>query len=236
MTTTPDNSTPADQVPQLCRMLAVISLRHEDALNALACQDQSILFLTHGTQGMTQLLIQAAQDWKEQVTNTSPLRVVLMRTLMEELMRRFKSFCTKLSDPEFRRSSIQTKVILEDGTIPYLQWCHQQKCLLPAQTQGISTTEMDQKLQRLHVALQEPTNLIRFFALKSQGNTTGVTPWKIQLAMRNDPLMCEMKALHGSAIWMLVAGRLKAHSQQRSRAAQELQDIAYPRRPGNRRH
>ena len=58
----------------------------------------------------------------------------------------------------------------------------------------------------------------------------------VVVAMRNDPLMCEMKALHGSAVWMLVAGRLKAHSQQRSRAAQELQDIAYPRRPGNRRH
>ena len=127
-------------------MLAILSLRHEDALNALACQDQCILFLTHGTQGVTQLLIQAAQDWKEQTTNTSPLRVVLMRTLTEELMRRFKSFCAKLSDTEFRRNSIQTKVILEDGTIPYLQWCHQQKCLLPAQNQAISTAEMDQKL------------------------------------------------------------------------------------------
>ena len=106
----------------------------------------------------------------------------------------------------------------------------------PMQTQGISTTEMEQKLQRLHVALQEPANLIRFFALKSQGNTTGVTPWKIQLAMRNDPLMCEMRSLIGSAVWMLVAGRLKAHSQQRSKVAQEMQDFAYPRRHGNRRH
>ncbi|CAK9083191.1 unnamed protein product, partial [Durusdinium trenchii] len=116
-TATPDSSTQAEQVPQLCRMLAILTLRHEDALNALACQDQCVLFLTHGTRGVTQLLIQAAQDWKEQTTNTSPLRVVLMRTLMEELIRRFKSFCTKLSDAEFRRNSIQTKVILEDGTI-----------------------------------------------------------------------------------------------------------------------
>ena len=49
-----------------------------------------------------------------------------------------------------------------------------------------------------------------------------MTPWKIQLSMRNDALMCEMKHLLGSAIWMLIAGRLKAHSQQRSRAAQEI--------------
>ena len=166
----------------------------------------------------------------------NPLRVVLMQTLLEELMRRFKGFCTKLSDPDFRRQGILTKIILEDNTIPYLQWCHQQKCLVPSQTQGISTTEMEQKLQRLHVALQEPANLIRFFALKSQGNTTGVTPWKIQLAMRNDPLMCEMRSLIGSAVWMLVAGRLKAHSQQRSKVAQEMQVFACPRRHGNRRH
>ena len=92
--------------------------------------------------------------------------IALMQTLLEELMRRFKGFCTKLSDPDFRRQGILTKIILEDNTIPYLQWCHQQKCLVPSQTQGISTTEMEQKLQRLHAALQEPANLIRFFALK----------------------------------------------------------------------
>ena len=132
--------------------------------------------------------------------------------------------------------SIQTKVILEDNTVPYLQWNHQQKCLLPSQVQGMSIQDMEQRLQRLHSALQEPSNLIRFFALRSQGQTTGVTPWKIQLSMRNDALMCEMKHLLGSAIWMLIAGRLRAHSQQRSRAAQELQEIAYPRKPGNRRH
>ena len=116
-------------------MLAVLTLRHEDALNALACQDQCILacqdqcilFLTQGTQGVTHLLIQAAQDWREQTTPVNPLRVVLMQTLLEELMRRFKGFCTKLSDPDFRRQSILTKIILEDNTIPYLQWCHQQK-------------------------------------------------------------------------------------------------------------
>ena len=91
---------------------------------------------------------------------------------------------------------------------------------VPSQMQGISATEMEQILQRLHAALQEPASLIRFFALKSQGNTTGVTPWKTQLAMRNDPLMCEMRSLIGSAVWMLVTGR----------------DFAYSRRPGNRRH
>ena len=158
-------------------------------------------------------------------------RVVLMQTLLEELMRRYKGFCTKLSDQDFRRQSILTKIILEDNTIPYLQWCHQQKCMIPTQTQGISTAEMEQKLQRLHTALQEPANLVRFFALKSQGNTTG-----IQLSMRNDPLMCEMRSLIGSAVWMLVAGRLKAHSQQRSKVAQEMQAFAYPRRQNNRRH
>ena len=231
-----EDSSQTTQVSQLCRTLAIVTLRHEDALNSLACQDQFILFLTQGPQGMSPLLIQTAQDWREQSNVTSPLRVVLMQTLLEELMRRFKGFCTKLSDEDFRRQSIQTKVILEDNTVPYLQWNHQQKCLLPSQVQGMSIQDMEQRLQRLHSALQEPSNLIRFFALRSQGQTTGVTPWKIQLSMRNDALMCEMKHLLGSAIWMLIAGRLRAHSQQRSRAAQELQEIAYPRKPGNRRH
>ena len=63
-TAAPDDSTQSGQVSQLCRMLAILTLRHEDALNALACQDQCILFLTQGAQGVTHLLIQAAQDWR----------------------------------------------------------------------------------------------------------------------------------------------------------------------------
>ena len=52
-TTAPhDDSHQTTQVSQLCRMLAVLALRHEDALNSLACQDQFILFLAHGPQGM----------------------------------------------------------------------------------------------------------------------------------------------------------------------------------------
>ena len=127
-TTAPhDDSHQTTQVSQLCRMLAVLALRHEDALNSLACQDQFILFLAHGPQGMPPLMIQTAQDWREQSSNTMPLRVALMKNLLEELMRRFKGFCAKLSDEDFRRQSIQTKVILEDNTIPFLQWCHQQE-------------------------------------------------------------------------------------------------------------
>ena len=83
-----------------------------------------------------------------------------MRALLEALMRRFKGFCTKLSDEDFR-----PKIILEDGTIPFLQWCHQQKCLLPSQTQGIATSEMEQKLL-------EPANLVSLPFFEDDQTTT----------------------------------------------------------------
>ena len=70
-----EDSAQSGQVSQLCRTLAILTLRHEDALNALACQDQCILFLTQGAQGVTRLLIQAAQDWREQTTPVNSLRV-----------------------------------------------------------------------------------------------------------------------------------------------------------------
>ena len=56
-TAAPEDSAQSGQVSQLCRMLAILTLRHEDARNALACQDQCILFLTQGAQGVTHLLI-----------------------------------------------------------------------------------------------------------------------------------------------------------------------------------
>ena len=161
---------------------------------------------------------------------TTPLRVVLMRALLEALMRRFKGFCTKVSEEDFRpRSSWRT------GPFPS---CSGAITEMPSSLSNSGNCHFRDgaKASATSCGPTKPANLIRFFSLKTQAKTTGVTPWKIQPAMRNDQLMYEMRSLIGSAIWMLVAGRLKAHSQQRSRAVQEIQDIAYPRRQGNRRH
>ena len=96
-------------------MLAVLTLTHEDALNSLACPDQCIL-LTRGPQGITQLM-GAAQDWP------TP-------GLDEELDGRTDEEVREFLFQALGRVSSPVKILMEDNSIPYLQWCHRQKCLI----------------------------------------------------------------------------------------------------------
>ena len=157
---------------------------------------------------------------------------------MDLLIKRFETFCKQLTtDSNFTQQSQETGVVLKDGSFPFLRWNPKLKKTEISAEPSTSPQDMGARLQRIQQAFKEPTNLIRFHSLKStkvdENAPNTVIPWKLQLSTRNDALMVEVRSLVNSSIWLLVAGRLRIHSFQRSGLAQELQRQVF--QPGRRR-
>ena len=211
-------------VNSLCRTMAALLLRHEDSLNAAASQDSFVMYLTSGPRG--------ALEWKEQEAPTQALRLHLAQALMDLLITRFETFCKQLTtDSNFMQQSLETGVVLKDGSFPFLKWNPKLKKTEISSEPSTPVQEMKARLQRIQQAFLESANLIRFHSLKStkgdENSPNTVIPWKLQLSARNDALMIEVRSLVNSSIWLLIAGRLRIHSFQRSGLAQDLQRQAF---------
>ena len=78
---------------QLTRALIQLAWRHESQLQALAMEDQYILFWQSDQRGILPQLVQATTKWKDlqqKGQTTMALRNHLMQTLTQELLVRFE--------------------------------------------------------------------------------------------------------------------------------------------------
>ena len=219
-------------VNSLCRTMAALLLRHEDSLNAAASQDSFVMYLNSGPRGALPHLVHKAREWKDQESPTQALRLHLAQALMDLLITRFETFCKQLTtDSNFMQQSLETGVVLKDGSFPFLKWNPKLKKTEISSEPSTPVQDMRARLQRIQQAFLESTNLIRFHSLKStkvdENSPNTVIPWKLQLSARNDALMIEVRSLVNSSIWLLIAGRLRIHSFQRSGLAQDLQRQAF---------
>ena len=88
-----------DDLQHLVVQLARICIRQEDMLNSL-CQDTAmILHTSTAKDGLVKPLLQIADKWKSQrlsqpTSVTSPLRLILLRSLLEELALRVNKLAT----------------------------------------------------------------------------------------------------------------------------------------------
>lgn len=215
---------------QLCNMMARILIRHEDSIQSIHSRDSFILFLNRGQQGIVQQLLQAGKDWKEESEPQKPLRACLMQTVMDQMTQRFSNFCTKLTDEAFTQASLDSNLLLPQGSMPYLMWDRTQEKLIPSPTQQpLSRQEVEQKLTALRSAMSQTENVIRFNSMASPKAKGETFPWRLQVPMRNDQLMVLLRSLCHHSVWLLVAGRLKPQGLQRSRLAQDLHDATMGR-------
>lgn len=189
-----------------------------------------MLFLNRGSQGIVHHLLQAGKGWKEETEPQRPLRACLMMTVMDQMMQRFASFCSKLTEETFLQASQDSNLILPTGTMPYLMWDRTQEKLIPStDPQPLSRQEVEHKLKALRSAMDQTENVIRFNSMASQNSKGETFPWRLQVPMRNDQLMVLLRSLCHHSVWLLVAGRLKPQGLQRSRLVQELQEATMAR-------
>ena len=120
--------------------------------------------------------------------------------------------------------------MLPNGMLPYLMWDRDQEKLVPSTTMSpLSRTDLETKLQALQSAMSQQENIVRFNSMASQNSRGETFPWRLQVPLRNDPLMVLLRSLCHHSSWLLIAGRLKPQSLQRSRLVQDLQEATMPR-------
>lgn len=234
--TTRSTSSTRDEDPmpvtKLCRLMGQLLIRHEDSLNSVSMQDSFVMFFQRGNSGAVPLLLRAANQWRDLPPDQTqmPLRSYLLQAILNELVSRFQKLHHQLEDPGTKAAAVKSLTVLEDLSFPYLMWHAQQQKLVVSQTASISWTTMESHLGLLQQAFQEPSNCIRFFAMASAQSKADVVPWKLQISLRNDSLSSVMRQLTGSSLWHLMGARMKQHGLQRSKIAQDIQDILHPRK------
>lgn len=218
-----------ESIDQLTRMLAILMIRHEDSLNSYQSQDSYIIHFNRTTNGLIDHMVQEASSWNERMkANTAdlpPLRVHLAMGLSHQMITRFIEFGKAIQDPKIKQGALSTHLLLENNVFPYLKWDAHRKMTVPDNRPGIPLNEMEALLQRLQVLTKLKTNVVRFHSLQNMSKTTDVVPWRLQVSMRDQELKDVMDKLAANSVWLLISARVRQHTQQRSKIAQEIQDL-----------
>ena len=83
---------------------------------------------------------------------------------------------------------------------------------------------MQRYVQQMEEIFQDWDVTLKFRSLKSQPGTT-VTPWMLQLGMRQDEAYTLMATLSGSKLWTLIGTSLKKNSLLQSPHGQLLKSL-----------
>ena len=126
---------PSQQERQQQQIVAMskLLLQHEDKINNLNLDRGMVLFLKEDARSILPSMMQTAKEWnakKEQGDQrlTSPLRTVLLASMIKELQQRMQT----ISATQEGRASLQkAKWMTEGGDWCYLQWCRKTKTLIP---------------------------------------------------------------------------------------------------------
>lgn len=211
----------------IVRSMAILAIRHEDSINSQLTESSYVLYLNQAS-GLTSLLVKAGQAWSEIMKKGEaqvPLRCHLTKELANTMLHRFTEFQKMKEDPKVRTGALQSLLILETGEFPHLKWDAKRKKTVVDTQPAMKSIEMEARLKQLQELLSHPSNVIRFHALMNLSQQKEVVPWRLQVCTRDNALRDLMEALMTSSIWLLIGARVRPHSMQRSKLAQDLQDF-----------
>lgn len=185
------------------RLLARMSLRHEDELSQMRTERDFVLTFEPPTQAaegneanMLGLLFRMAVVWKEKKEAgqvDSSLRMVLFLGLIKQYVRRIT---TSLEQPEDREQLAMLKFLrqTESGGMewPYLRWSQERQLLEEAPVAALPHTDLMTALATLEASITAPGALLRFHSTRKlvENHQSPVT-FLVSIGMR-DPksLLC----------------------------------------------
>lgn len=224
-------SDPGHPGKQLLLMMGKILLAHERDLHNLRSQDSFILFLNHDEGGSLYILIKEAAKWRQQAENqqeTRTLRSFLLQKLMEELKNRLKQVTHPTEGQKLRQVLEEKNFLYKDQSWPYLTWNGQQMIPNPKKP----SLPMDQLTKLVDEVLDQVSlgnTVEKFQALspltEEYRRTHQVTPWRLQVGLRDNDLYNLFWKLSQSACWHLIGVQLKPHSQTLGGPARQLQTM-----------
>lgn len=147
-------------------------------------------------------MMQATEEWHltELKDRTLPLRIKVLRVLLEELMARVRKLQAARPEDELIQTLLKFKYLTlgensNDLRFSFMQWNPAQKSLeVDPDRQALTMTHTINQLTKILVLLQQHSLVIRFGALRpnaqiqqnlnqEQKSTPQVIPWRLSLAM-----------------------------------------------------
>jgi len=217
-------------LPKMLTLMCQLVLRHERDLNCLHQQNTFILFMSTEKDGLMSQILQQSSNWKQlqqQHQVAQSLRQCLVLYVMQTLVQRVtKVMECKKEDPLWQ-SSLQSKLVLQDASWPFLKWDHQKQSLeVDAKVSSLPMKDLMQTLEQIYKLLERPEAIVRFHALQNKSKQVPVIPWRLELDMKDHKLHNLMHSLVNCSAWQLVQIRLKPHHQQQSKLADDLMKLS----------
>ena len=165
----------------ILQTLSKLVLRHEDSLQCLAMETDFYVFLSAGPGSILKLMMSKTSEWHQapQEERPLPLRILILKSTLEELNRTLKLQSTDSSDP-----LIQTLVRLkflqlgDDQKEPYIfprmKWDHAKNEIQALPDAQISLSLALHTLHRMLTLLQSEALIKRFHALRPNHQTQKV--------------------------------------------------------------
>lgn len=216
---------------QLMGMMSQLLLRHDRELASQRCEDTFLFFMQVTPQGALTLLIQEATKWKKAKedhpqTTQHPLRCHLAAALFQLLVTRLKEMHAQGAQGEIWKEAVKNHLLHPDGSWPFMKWCHQRKMITINDSKpALSMQTMVTMMTELTDQAMLTSNILRFHSLKPTA-TSGIVPWKLQVTVRDQTMFGALQKLAHSAIWSVVACTMKPHSEQQSKQALQMQQLA----------
>ena len=206
--------------------------------------DGLLRFLRVGPGSLIPLMMAQTQTWQQtpQAERTHPLRILVLKTLLEELLKRIQ----KLQSTGSSEPLIQTLQRLnflqlepekpESYMFPRMKWNSSKQAMEAQEDAPLTLTQASQTVTRMLTLLQQEALVKRFGALRSPHHIqkvmttetetpSAIIPWRITLALVH-PHANEMRGLwhqlSHSGLWQLVLGRMRSASIHRTPLAQHL--------------
>ena len=216
----------------LLRKVATLLVRHELSLQNLQMDTRLHFYMRGGAQSFLPNLYGIATEWsrlrQEDPTKiTSPLRVVLMKAVLQEMATRARLILEK---DQSLKNATDLKWIV-DGSWSYMKWNPQSRTLdLDDQMQPLPTSELQATIQELS-RLIDPDSVRRFASIRTlvENPTTEWVHFVLELGLREDGgnmWRLLLKLINNSALHPLGA-RLRRDRPGLSGLASQIQEAIW---------
>ena len=217
-------------LPKVVMQMARLMIKMDADQNLLRRQDSFVFYMQMEEEAVIHILSSKAKAWHMEMAKQEgqmktqewkPLRVTLMQTLAETLQLRLqKLYACKQTDALFQ-TALQHNLVNSSGEFFFQKWDVTSQALVQTSQPPVGMDRMKRYVDQLVENLQDPSNVVKFHALKASGDQR-VTPWILQVSLRCDELQMVLEQLMGCKVWNLLGATLKAHSIPHSSQAEQL--------------
>lgn len=220
--------------------LTKIVLTHEQQLHNIRSQDSFVLFFNHEDSGALPVLVKAATQWRQEMekdTHLYSLKTHLLHTLLLTLKQRLTQLQHQTEGQALRDTLIQKHLMLGDLSWPFQKWNPKDhKMVLDQKKTAITMKGLWNVLEELIDLVSKDDQLQRFHALApltpEYQTKHQITPWRLQLNLREQSLYNLLWRLSHNTVWHLVGAQMKPHSQTMGGPAKDLQRLIQPKGKG----